>query len=195
MTDREEELAVLAAQLIVDDGLDYQSAKRKAYSRLTGRRQPRNPQQELPSNEAVEEAVREHLSLFYGESQPLRLRALREAALRFMDQLPTRPLWLLGAAANGTATQHSGLHLALVGDSSKELAIDLVNHGFTVMADEVRSLDGETEEALRIDWEGEPTVIRLVSHGQDLRRLGAISRTELEALLNDPTTPTPPLEH
>lgn len=198
MTARQQELAALAAQLIVEDGLDYQSAKRKAFGQLTGRRQPRPAHESLPTNEEVEEAVREHLAIFHGEDQPIRLLQLRASALRLMDSLRPTELWLTGAAANGTATEHSGLHLATIGDSSKELGIALINLGLTVHSDEVHGPQGSLDESLTIHWEGEPTQIRVVSHGQSLRRLGAISRSELVAMIQagaalDPEHDAPPL--
>jgi hypothetical protein len=72
-----EEIAAAAARLVVEDGMEYGQAKRRA-ARDLGRRAVRGA--ELPGNEAVEDAVREYLDLFCADTQPAELRALREVA-------------------------------------------------------------------------------------------------------------------
>ena len=78
-----EEIASAAARLVVDEGLEYAQAKRKALRQLG--RPTRGS--ELPSNELVEDEVRSYLQLFRADSQPAELRALRELALRWMQRL------------------------------------------------------------------------------------------------------------
>ena len=78
MNDDTAALAAAAAVLVAEEGLEYAEAKRKA-ARAAGRRGARRI--ELPSDEAVEEAVREHLAVFHADTQPAELRALRELAL------------------------------------------------------------------------------------------------------------------
>ena len=58
--------------------MEYGPAKRKA-ARDLGRHGGRRG--ELPSNEAVEDEVREYLSLFCADTQPAELLALRELAV------------------------------------------------------------------------------------------------------------------
>ncbi len=184
MNDWHAEIAQLAAMLIVEDGLDFESAKRKAFSRATGRKQMRGPHEELPSNAAIEEAIREHINLFHSETQPQRLRALRQAALELMQALPKFDLWLTGAAAKGIATDHSVLSLVCVHDNSKDLGIALINLGLSVQADELDGRFGSRrDEVLRVDWRGEPTVIRVVGFAQGIRRWGGLPQSELEHLL------------
>ena len=67
------EIASAAARLVVDEGMEYAQAKRKALRQLG--RQPRGT--ELPSNELVEDEVRSYLDLFCADTQPAELRALR----------------------------------------------------------------------------------------------------------------------
>lgn len=175
------EVAALAAQWIADDGLDYQTAKLKALHRITGARTGRG-REDLPTNEEVEAAVREHLSLFYPEEQPERLLRLRASAARLMALLRPFTPWLMGAAANGTATSHSGLHLECVADSAKDIGICLLNHG---VATEATCLDGPEgpREALELLWEGEPTRIGIVHRAQGLRGRGGLSLNDLTLLL------------
>ena len=78
-----EEIAAAAARLVVEEGMEYAAAKRKA-GRDHGRRA------ELPSNEEVEDAVREHIRLFCADTQPAELRALREVACTATMPRPPR---------------------------------------------------------------------------------------------------------
>ena len=114
-------LAAAAARLVVEEGLEYAGAKRKA-ARSVGRTA-------LPSNEAVEAEVRAYLALFCAETQPAELRALRRLALRWMDRLAAFRPHLGGAAWRGTATRLSSLHLDLYCDDPKAMEIALINLG------------------------------------------------------------------
>lgn len=176
------EVAALAAQWIADDGLDYQTAKTRALQRMTGARAGRG-REDLPTNEEVEAAVREHLQLYYSEEQPQRLLALRSSAARLMALLQPHSPWLMGAAANGTATEHSGIHLECVADSAKEIGIALLNQGFPTQASCLEGPRG-SREALELVWEGEPARIGIVQHAQGLRGRGGLSLSDLQLLLN-----------
>jgi hypothetical protein len=116
------EIAATAARLVVDDGLDYDSARRKA-ARDFGARAP------LPSNEQLEDAVREHIAIFCADTQPAELRALREAALRWMERLAEFRPHLGGAVWRGTATRHSAVRIDLYCDDPKAAEIALINAG------------------------------------------------------------------
>ncbi|MBL8326596.1 MAG: hypothetical protein JNJ89_16705 [Rubrivivax sp.] len=121
-----EEIALAAARLVVEEGLEYAAAKRRA-ARDLGRRSQR--QGELPANEAVEDAVREHLALFHAETQPAELAALRRLALRWMERLAEFRPYLVGAVWRGTATRLSAVHLDLYCGDIKAAEIALVNAG------------------------------------------------------------------
>ncbi|HOL36371.1 MAG TPA: hypothetical protein PLZ50_03900 [Rubrivivax sp.] len=121
---RAEAVAVHAARLVVDEGLEYAAAKRKAAAELQRRGGGRA---ELPSTEEVEDQVREHLAIFHADEQPAELRALRELAREWMRRLaPFRP-HLSGAVWRGTATRRSALRLDLYCDDPKAAEIALVN--------------------------------------------------------------------
>lgn len=117
------ELTHAAARLVVEEGLEYAAAKRRA-ARMLG---PSVRRPELPSNEAVEEAVRAELALFHAEDQPAELRALRELALRWMERLEAFRPHLGGAAWRGTATRLSSIHIDLYADDPKSPEIALLN--------------------------------------------------------------------
>lgn len=120
------EIAAAAARLVVDEGMEYGPAKRKA-ARALQRVAVRHA--DLPSNAAVEDEVREYLQLFHADTQPLELAALRRHALPWMQRLaPLRP-HLAGAVWRGTATRLSSLHLDLYCDDPKAAEIALINLG------------------------------------------------------------------
>jgi hypothetical protein len=116
------EVAAAAARLVVEEGLEYGAAKRKAARSVASRAA-------LPSSEAVEAEVRTYLALFCAESQPGELRALRRLALRWMLRLAEFRPHLGGAAWRGTATRLSSLHLDLYCDDPKAMEIALINQG------------------------------------------------------------------
>ena len=60
-----QEIAATAAALVVDEGLEYGPAKRRALKTLG--LPPRTP---LPNNNEVEAAVREHIAIFCAD-QPV----------------------------------------------------------------------------------------------------------------------------
>lgn len=116
------EIAAVAARMVVEEGMEYAAAKRKAARDHGGR-------PELPSNEEVEDAVREHIELFCADTQPAELLALREAALLWMGRLAEFRPHLSGAVWRGTATRTSAVHLDLYCDDTKAAEIMLINAG------------------------------------------------------------------
>ena len=116
------EIAVAAARLVVEEGMDYGAAKRKA-ARAFGRRAA------LPSSEEVEDEVREHIALFMADTQPAELAALREVALRWMQRLAAYRPHLTGAVWHNTATRLSSVLLDLYCDDAKAAEIALINAG------------------------------------------------------------------
>ena len=125
--DREQqEVAQTAARMIVEDGLDYATARRKALQEHgeRGRRL-----RDGPSNEAIENEVRAHIAIFHAETQPAELRALRETALRWMLRLAEFRPHLGGAVWRGTATRQSVVRLDLYCDDTKGPELALLNRG------------------------------------------------------------------
>lgn len=121
-----ERIAAAAAELVVDEGMEYGAAKRKA-AQVLGRRSGRRI--ELPSNEQIEQAVREHIAVFHADTQPAELRALRRLALQWMQRLAAFRPHLSGAAWRGTATRRSALHIDLYCDDPKSAEIALLDLG------------------------------------------------------------------
>jgi hypothetical protein len=124
MSGASETIAQAAARLVVDDGLEYGAAKRKAARDLERRGSRRA---ELPSNEAVEEEVREYLALFQADTQPGELESLRRLALTWMQRLSEFRPHLTGAVWRGTATRRSTVHIELYCDDPKAAEIGLLD--------------------------------------------------------------------
>ncbi|HKU00511.1 MAG TPA: UDP-N-acetylmuramate--alanine ligase [Paraburkholderia sp.] len=120
-----EEIAIAAARLIAEDGLDYATAKRKAARQVVG--DTRIEGAWLPDNDQIEDEIREYQALFQGEHQPAILRRLREIALEWMRRLEPFNPFLTGAVLNGTAGEHSDIHLQIFCDNAKDVAIWLLN--------------------------------------------------------------------
>ncbi len=124
--DTAQEIAVAAARLVVDEGAEYGAAKRKA-ARVLGRRGGRAS--DMPSNEAVEDEVRAHITIFCADTQPGELLALRQLALSWMARLAEFRPHLAGAVWRGTATRLSDVHIDLYCDDPKSCEISLINSG------------------------------------------------------------------
>ena len=118
------EIAAAAARLVVEEGMEYGPAKRKA-ARNLGRRTTRPGA--LPDNQAIEDEVRAYLELFHAETQPAELAALRALAAPWMERLAEFRPHLTGAVWRGTATRLNNIHLQLFCDDSKAAEIALIN--------------------------------------------------------------------
>ena len=121
------ELAAMAARLVVEEGLEYGPAKRKA-ARMLGRGTARGGRS-MPDNDEIEDEVRSYLALFHADTQPAELAALRRVALDWMQRLAEFRPHLTGAAWRGTATRLSSVHLELFCDDPKSAEIALINQG------------------------------------------------------------------
>lgn len=113
-----------AARLVVEEGMEYAQAKRRAIRHLG------LPERTaLPDNDALEDAVREHIALFHADTQPAELAALRRVALKWMQAFSEFRPHLGGAVWHGTATRHSSVHVWLFCDDPKSAEIELINRG------------------------------------------------------------------
>jgi hypothetical protein len=164
------ELAAVAARLVIEEGLEYAAAKRKAARDGAPRRG--SGRAELPSNEAVEDEVRTQLALFHADTQPPELAALRRVALRWMDRLAEFRPHLGGAVWRGTATRRSSVILELYADDPKSPEIALLNLGVPYdSADGPPGRRGEPRTVLSLAERcaelGEPATVHLVLQDHD----------------------------
>lgn len=165
MNDATRDIAAAAARLVVEEGLEYPAAKRRA-ARDLGRRQGRSA--ELPDNESVEDEVRDYLALFCADRQPAELRALRELALRWMDRLAEFRPHLGGAAWRGTATRLSNLLIDLYADDPKSVEIAFLNLGLDFDSGGAGPQDDLvlSVAARCADWR-EPVTLHFIVHDHD----------------------------
>ena len=120
------EIAATAARLVVEEGMEYGPAKRRAAQTL-GKRSTRAA--DLPDNHLVEDEVRAYLALFCADTQPAELAAMREVAAHGMQRLAEFRPHLTGAVWRGTATRLNSVHLQLFCDDSKSAEISMLNQG------------------------------------------------------------------
>ena len=118
-----EEIAIAAARMVVEDGMEYGPAKRRAAKLLGLGSREKN----LPDNELLEEEVRAYLALFCADTQPRELAALRALALSWMERLAAFRPHLTGAVWRGTATRLSDIRIELFCDDSKAAELALID--------------------------------------------------------------------
>jgi hypothetical protein len=189
------EIAAAAARIIAEDGSDYGSAKRKAAKQILG--DNKVPGDLLPDNSEIEEEVRIYNELFFGDTQPARLLHLRRLALRLMEDLAQFKPHLTGAVLNGTAGEHSDIHLHLFADSAKDVEIYLLNKNvnFEVSESSHFAERNKTVEVVSFMWQKEGVHLTLYEH-DDIRiqqKTGAERRIAnadtIRRMIDQPTTP------
>ena len=166
-----QEIAATAARLVVEEGMEYGPAKRRAAKALG---HSSNRKAELPSNQLLEEQVHEYLALFCADSHPGELLALREVALLWMDRLAEFRPHLTGAVWRGTATRLNSVHLQLFCDDSKAAEIELLNQKISYDVGSIDSPRGQPVDVLTLAWPcaalGEPVTLHLsILDHDDLR--------------------------
>lgn len=139
------EIAHTAARMVVEEGLEYGPAKRRAVKQLG-----LNARSGLPDNDTVEEAVREYIALFCADTQPAELAALRKLALTWMERLAQFRPYLGGAVWHGTATRLSDIYIQLFCDDSKSAELALIENKVDYEARTVTGFNGEPVEALSL---------------------------------------------
>ena len=145
MTTVQEEIAATAARIVVEEGLEYGPAKRRAVKQLG-----LNARAQLPNNDQLEDAVREYLELFCADTQPAELLALRQLASVWMARMADFRPHLGGAVWRGTATALSDIYLQLFCDDPKSAEISLIDHQVRYEVSTVQGFQGETVDALSI---------------------------------------------
>lgn len=145
-SDTRAEIAAVAARLVVDEGMEYAEAKRRAVRQL-GLSSARAP---LPDNATLEAAVREHIAIFCADTQPAELRALRELALVWMERLAGFRPHLCGAVWHGTATRHSDIHIRLYCDDPKAAEWALLDQRVEYHPGTASDSHGQPVEALTL---------------------------------------------
>ena len=139
------EVSAVAARMVVEEGLEYGPAKRRAVKQLG--LPGRTP---LPANDEVEDAVVAYLTLFCADTQPGELLALRRLALVWMERMAEFRPHLGGAVWHGTATRLTDIYIQLFCDDSKSAEISLIDHQVSYVPRTVTGFHGESVEALSV---------------------------------------------
>jgi hypothetical protein len=148
-------IAAAAARLMAEDGVDdFALAKRKAARQLGA-----GDTQSLPANEEVEAELRAYQSLYQGDEQRERVRALRETALDAMHALAAFRPYLSGPVLKGTAGRYADIDLQLFTDDQKAVELFLLNRSLSYEVAEVHHYCGDEVRVvpvLRIEWDDVP---------------------------------------
>jgi len=160
------EIATVAARLVVEEGLEYAAAKRRAVKQLG-----LNARTALPDNPTLDAAVREYIAVFCPETQAADLQALRDVALLWMGRLAAFRPYLGGAVWHGTATRHSDIYMQLFCDDPKSAELALLDHRVEYHPGTVNGWRGEPVQALtlrtRCDALGQWVLVHLMVHDLD----------------------------
>ena len=174
MESAKSEIAAAAARMVVEEGLEYGPAKRRAVRQLG-----LNSRSALPDNEEVEEAVREYIDIFCADTQPAELAALRRLALTWMERMEQFRPYLGGAVWNGTATRLSDIYIQMFCDDPKSAEMALIDNRVDYEARSVKGFNGESVEALSLSSVsrelGEAIGVHLMIYDHDDVR-GALKR-------------------
>ena len=140
-----QDIAATAAALVVEEGLEYGPAKRRAVKQMA-----LPARSELPGNDELEDAVREYIALFCADTQPAELAALRALAVTWMERMAQFRPYLGGAVWHGTATRLSDIYIQLFCDDPKSAEIALIDHDVDYEPRTVTGFTGEQVEALSL---------------------------------------------
>lgn len=139
------EIAAVAARMVVEEGLDFGAAKRRAVKHMG-----LPARTALPGNDEVEDEVMDYIALFCAETQPAELNALRRLALVWMARMSAFKPYLGGSVWHGSATRLSDIYLQLFCDDCKSAEIALIDHRVNYIPRTVTGFHGESVEALSV---------------------------------------------
>jgi hypothetical protein len=145
-------IAQVTARLVAEHGMsDWTAAKRKACRELG-----LSGEEGLPSNDEVEQELRNYNTLFRSTTHDATLRARRVTALEWMTRLSQWHPVLIGGVAEGWATSHSDVTLELEAEDAKAVELGLINAAIAYT-----SAASGSDEAVTLHIDHPETAIRL----------------------------------
>jgi hypothetical protein len=180
------QVAHKAAQMMAEEGIsDYAFAKRKAakfFGLMDG--------DALPSNDEINDAIKEHQAIFFDEEHEERLKVLRFEALSWMQRLSAFNPHLTGGTLDGTVGRYPTIYIQIYADSMKEVEFFLLNHN---IAYETRDRKSRTKDPmqdkkkipiLKLECSMGPIEL-IIYHTDDLKlNKSKVSIEEIQKLLN-----------
>jgi len=116
-------IAYETARILVDGTCqDIRIARRKAAERLSVTRRF-----DLPTEEEIEQVLKEQQSLFQREQQPVVLENLRQQAVVAMKTLASFNPRLVGPVLTGTAESYNKIQLHLFTETTEEVILSLLD--------------------------------------------------------------------
>jgi hypothetical protein len=184
------EIAAVAARLIVEEGMEFAAAKRKAIKEMG-----LSARTVLPDSEMVQVAVENYIAEYCADTQPAELLVLRQLALQWMQRLQVFRPFIGGAVWQGSATRHSDIYLQLFCDDPKSTEIFLIDNNIRYQPGSVTGLHGDRVDAISIhvmciEFQSYVGVHLLIYDVDDQRSLphqdarGRKARGDAAALLN-----------
>jgi hypothetical protein len=136
------------------------------------------------------------------DEQLARLLHLRRTALQMMRKLEQFRPYITGAVLNGTAGEHSDIHLQLFTENAKDVEIFLLNRHIDITVTEASVSSGrrrktQADETIHF-YQGDEIFHLAVYHPDDMRKMARatdapIERADIQALerlIAQQTTPS-----
>ena len=184
MNQVKQEIASIAARLIIEDGSSYSVAKSKAQELVFNQNNLKTNKKNLPNNKELEAAIKKHSMLFYKKEYTQRLTELRKKAKDLMKLLKVFKPLLIGSVANETVTKYSDIRICCFTESTKEIAIELLNRGINNNSNFLKHPIGKGfVEALTFIWNDESIIIFALIHLESKIKLRGLNLKDLEKLI------------
>ena len=191
-----QQISVEAARIMSDEGVrDFQVAKRKAAERLNI---PDN--KHMPTNQEVEEALREYLELFHAKRLSGTLETLRRCAIEAMRFLADFKPRLVGSVLSGIVTPESRIQIHVSADTPEDIGLLLDDHNIPFEENDKRLRYGgdryQTCPVYCFSADNNPIEVYVFDHKKgretplspvDGRPMKRATTKEVEELLNDST--------
>lgn len=145
MDELKAEIAAVAARMVVEEGLEYGAAKRRAVKQMG-----LPVRTALPGNDEIEDEVRDYIAMFCADTQAEELNALRLHAKAWMNRMSGFRPHLGGAVWRGTATRLSDIYIQLFCDDSKSAEIALIDLRVSYVPRSVTGFTGDVVDALSV---------------------------------------------
>lgn len=158
------QISVEAARIMSDEGVrDFQVAKRKAAERLGI---PDN--KHVPTNQEVEDALREYLELFHRKRLSTTLATLRKCAIDAMYFFADFNPKLVGSVLSGVVTPESTIQIHVAADTTEDVGLLLADHNILFEEDDKRlRYGGDRYEACPVyqfSADGNPIEVYVFDH-------------------------------